>query len=64
MDNLTVISQVKSQIENKQMKESGCVLDKLASMTIYFYKTNEMNGSSYVKKIGKSSIIKYAKKDK
>ena len=48
-DNLTINSQVESQIENKQMKESGWVFDKLVSMTIYFYKTNELNGSSYVK---------------
>ena len=49
LDNLTINSQVESQIENKQMKESGWVFDKLVSMTIYFYKTNELNGSSYVK---------------
>ena len=31
------------------MKDSGWRFDKINSMTIYFYKTNEMNGSNYVK---------------
>ena len=31
------------------MKDSGWRFDKLVSMTIYFYKTKELNGSSYVK---------------
>ena len=31
------------------MKYSGWKFDKLYSMTIYFYKTNERNGSNYIK---------------
>ena len=31
------------------MKDSGWRFDKINSMTIYFYKTGEMNGSNYVK---------------
>ena len=31
------------------MKDSGWRFDKINSMTIYFYKTNEMNDSNYVK---------------
>ena len=31
------------------MKDSGWRFDKINSMTVYFYKTNEMNGSNYVK---------------
>ena len=31
------------------MKDSGWRIDKINSMTVYFYKTNEMNGSNYVK---------------
>ena len=31
------------------MKESGWRFDKLNSMTIYFYKTGEMDGRSYIK---------------
>ena len=36
-------------IENLEMKDSGWRFCKIASMTIYFYKTVELNGSSYVK---------------
>ena len=31
------------------MKDSGWRIDKINSMTIYFYKTGELNGSNYVK---------------
>ena len=31
------------------MKDSGWRFDKINSMTIYFYKTNELNGSNYIK---------------
>ena len=31
------------------MKDSGWRFDKINSMTIYFYKTDELNGSNYVK---------------
>ena len=65
LDNLTINSQVESQIENKQMIESGWVFDKLVSMTIYFYKTNELNGSSYVKIPLKSqALLNIQNKDK
>ena len=65
LDNLTINSQVESQIENKQMKESGWVFDKLVSMTIYFNKTNELNGSSYVKIPLKSqALLNIQNKDK
>ena len=30
------------------MKDSGWRFDNFYSMTIYFYKTNEMNGSNYI----------------
>ena len=39
------------------MKESGWRIDKNKSMTIYFDKTGEMNGSSYVKIPLRSSTI-------
>ena len=65
LDNLTINSQVESQIENKQMKESGWVFDKLVSMTIYFYKTNELNGSSYVKlPLKTQALLNIQNKDK
>ena len=31
------------------MKDTGWRFDKINSMTVYFYKTNEMNGTNYVK---------------
>ena len=31
------------------MKDSGWRFDKIISMTIYFYKTQELNGGNYVK---------------
>ena len=31
------------------MKDSGWRFDKVNSMTVYFFKTNELNGSYYVK---------------
>ena len=31
------------------MKDSGWRFDKINSMTVYFYKTSEMDGRSYVK---------------
>ena len=36
-------------IENLEMKDSGWRFCKITSMIIYFYKTVELNGSSYVK---------------
>ena len=39
------------------MKDSGWRFDKFNSMTIYFYKTNEMNGSNYVKNPLRSNAI-------
>ena len=39
------------------MKDSGWQVDKVNSMTIYFYKTNEMNSSSYVINPSRSSVI-------
>ena len=31
------------------MEDSGWIFDKKFSMTLYFYKTGEMNSSNYVK---------------
>ena len=38
-----------AQYENLEMKDSGWRFFKIVSMTIYFYETDEVNGSSYVK---------------
>ena len=39
------------------MKDSGWRFDKINSMTVYFYKTGELNGSSYVKILLRSNAI-------
>ena len=49
IDNIDVRSQLQHQIQNQEMKESGWNFDKINSMKILFYKTGNINGSSYVK---------------
>ena len=47
------------------MKKSGRRFDKINSMTIYFYKTFELNGSNYVKTpLRSNSIVNIEKNDK
>ena len=48
IDNIDVISQLEHQIQFQETKESGLIFDKINSMKIEFYKTGELNGSSYV----------------
>ena len=49
LDNIDVVSSLEHQIQQQEMKDSGWRFDKINSMTIYFYKTSEMNGSNYIK---------------
>ena len=49
IDNINITFTLERQIQQQEMKNSGWGFDKLYSMTIYFYKTNEMNGSNYIK---------------
>ena len=49
INEINIESQLKTQIENQEMKESGWRFNKINSMTIFFYKTTELNGSCYVK---------------
>ena len=49
--------QLEHQIQNQEMKESGWIFDKINSMKISFYKTTEMNGTSYVKNPLRSNAI-------
>ena len=49
IDNIDVRSQLEQQIQNQEMKESGWIFDKIISMKISFYKTTELDGTSYVK---------------
>ena len=39
------------------MKDSGWRFDKINSKTVYFYKTGEMNGVSFLKNTLRSSAI-------
>ena len=57
IDNIDVRSHLEHQIQNPEMKESGWIFDRINSMKISFYKTGELNGSSYVKIPLRSSAI-------
>ena len=48
-DNIDVRSQLEHQIQIQETKESGWIFDKYNSMKLSFYKTTELNGTSYVK---------------
>ena len=49
LDNINVVSSLEYQIQQQEKKDSGWRFDKINSMTIFVYKTNEMNGSNYIK---------------
>ena len=49
LDNVNITFPLGRQIQQQEMKDSGWRFDKINSMTIYFYKTTEMNGSNYIK---------------
>ena len=47
------------------MKNSGWRFDKINSMTVYFYKTGEMNGLSYEKiPLRSSATLNFENNDK
>ena len=56
-DKIDIKSPLEHQIQQQEMKDSGWRFDKINSMTIYFYKTNEMNGSNYIKNPLRSNAI-------
>ena len=49
INNIDVKSQLEHQIQVQETNESGWIFDKINAMKIRFYKTEELNGSSYVK---------------
>ena len=55
--NIDVRSQLEHQIQIQETKESGWIFDKINSMKLSFYKTEELNGSSFVKIPLRSSAI-------
>ena len=57
IDIIDVRSQLEHQIQIQETEESGWIFDKINSMKISFYKTGELNGSSYVKIPLRSSAL-------
>ena len=55
--NIDVKSPLDYQIQQQEMKDCGWRFDGINSMTIYFYKTGELNGSNYVKNTLRSNAI-------
>ena len=49
INNKNVVSPLEYQKQQQEMKKSGWRFDKINSMTVCFYKTNEINGSNYIK---------------
>ena len=65
IDNIDVRSQLDHQIQIQETKEPGWIFDKVNSMNISFYKTTELNGSSYVKvPLRTSAILNVQNNDK
>ena len=57
INNIDVVSPLEHQKQQQEMKDSGSRFDKINSMTIYFYKTKEFNGSNYIKTPLRSNAI-------
>ena len=51
------MTQMEHQIQTQKTKKPGWIFDKFNSMKIIFYKTGEVNGSSYVKTALRSSFL-------
>ena len=49
LDKFDVRSPIEHQIQQQELKESGWRFDKVNSMIVYFYRTGEMDGRSYIK---------------
>ena len=65
IDNINVRSQLEHQMQIQETKESGWIFDKINSMKISFYKTEELNGTSYVKiPLRSNAILNYQNNDK
>ena len=49
INNINIRFQLEEQIQSQELKDSGWRFDTIYSLIIYFYKSTEMNGSSYIK---------------
>ena len=57
LDKIGIKSPLEHQIQQQEVEDSGWRFDKIISVTIYFYKTDEMNGSNYVKILWRSNAF-------
>ena len=57
LDKIDVRSPLEHHIQQQEMKDSGWSFDKINSMTVYFYKTGEMDGRSHIKNPLRSNAI-------
>ena len=57
IDKINVRCQQKRQMPNQETKDSGWRFDKIDTMSICFYKTTELGGSSCIKSQIQSSIV-------
>ena len=65
IDNIDVKSQSEHQIQIQEMKESGWIFYKINSMKISFFKTTELDGTSYIKvPLRSNAILNFQKNDK
>ena len=65
LDKIDVKSPLEHQIQQQKMKDSGWQFDRINSLTVYFYKTGELNGSIYVKiPLRSNAILIFENNDK
>ena len=57
IDNIDLESPLEDQIQQQEMKVSGWRFDKTNSMTVYFFKIGELNGSKNFKILLRSNAI-------
>ena len=65
IDNTNIHWEVEARKQNLEIRESGWHFQRINSMTISFYNTGNMDGSSYVKiTLRSSAILKIKNNDK
>ena len=65
IDITAIKSSLEQQIQNQKLKVSGWRFDKINSLTIYFHKTTQLNGTSYNKiPLRNSAFLKIENDDK
>ena len=65
IENIDVKSPLEHQVQKQEVKYSAWQFDKINSMTLYFYKTGELNGSNFVKIPSRpNAILNIEKNDK